>query len=102
MFVIKADIQLTDQSRKNPIQGNTYRPMLFFSDTIIRSGLLVLEPGELLEMTGHYKNRTIKIYFHEDLDTEKEFYPGCEFTLRAGGSALIGKGIVTAVPGKES
>ena len=99
MYQIRANIQLNDKHRKQKISGDTYRPLLYFSDTVIRSGLIVLETHEFLEMSEYYKNILIKIYFYEDLNCEREFFIGREFELKEG-SVLIGDGIITEVIGE--
>ncbi len=101
MFLIRADLFFDNKFRQIPITGNTYRPLLFFSDQIIRSGLIVLEADEVLEMTQSYNYRLIKIYFHKDLDTSKEFFVGRPFTMAEGGTAVIGRGVITEIIGEE-
>lgn len=101
MFLIRADIELDNKFRTIPITGNVYRPLLFFSDNIIRSGLLVLDEGEILEMNKAYRNRLIKIYAYKDLDILKTFYVGREFIMAEGGSAVIGKGKITEIIGED-
>jgi hypothetical protein len=102
MFLITANLDFKDAKRKNPIQGYTYRPLLFFG-TIIRSGLIVLDGNEYLEMGENYENRLIKIYFYKDLDVEKEFYVGRSFKMAEGSiqSGFIGTGIITEIIGVE-
>ena len=102
MFLIKADLTLSNEHREDPISGETYRPLLFFSNKVIRSGLLVLGENTSLQMDQAYKDILIKIYFHKDLDTTKEFYVGREFVLAEGGRAKIGTGIITEVFGEEA
>lgn len=101
MYSIIANIVLENEHRKTPIQGNAYRPLLFFSKDLVRSGLLVLDENEILEMDRAYDKRLIKLYFYKDLDTEREFYVGRTFTMAEGGSAVIGKGVITEVIGEE-
>ena len=101
MFAFKADIQLTNEFRKIPIQGNTYRPLLFFGNNVVRSGLFILDEGEMLQMDNAYKNRLLKLYFYKDLDVNKEFFVGKEFFIAESGRALIGKGVITAIIGEE-
>lgn len=101
MFAFKADIQLTNEYRKTPIQGNTYRPLLFFSDTVVRSGLVVLAENEVLQMDEAYKDRLLKLYFYKDLDVDKEFFVGREFFMGESAKNLIGKGVITAIIGEE-
>jgi hypothetical protein len=102
MFLIKANLDFNDSKRKNPIQGDTYRPLLFFS-IIIHSGLIVLDGNEYLEMGKSYENRLIKIYFYKDLDVEKEFYVGRSFIMAEGSieSGFIGTGIINQIIGIE-
>ncbi|MEY3240022.1 MAG: hypothetical protein RIR11_1460 [Bacteroidota bacterium] len=102
MLLIKANLDFNDAKRKNPIQGDTYRPLLFFG-TIIRSGLIVLDGNECLEMGKSYENRLIKIYFYKDLDVEKEFFVGRSFIMSEGGfeTGFIGKGVITEIIGIE-
>ena len=97
MFDIKADIQLTNKYRKQSICGNTYRPLIFFGDGLIRSGLLKLEEEEYLEMDRAYKNRIIGIYFYDDNFAEK-IYVGQEIVL-AEGPKEIGYGCITEILG---
>ena len=103
MFLLKANLDLTEKYRKRPIQGQTYRPILYFSNTCRRSGLIVLEPDEQLDMTLSYNDRLIKIYTHEDLDTNKEFFIGRQFIMAEGSplSGLIGQGVITEIIGVE-
>ena len=99
MFSIKADLQFSNTRRKRPISGEPYRPILFFSEGLNRSGLIVLAPGEQLEMDQAYPDRLIKIYFYKDLDVTKEFYPGRPFVMGEGG-APIGRGVITEIIGE--
>lgn len=101
MFLFKADLSFENTHRQTPITGNTYRPLFFFSDKVVRSGLIVLSDGESLEMTHSYKHRLVKIYFYKDLDVDGEFYAGRTFTMAEGGSAIIGRGVITEVIGEE-
>jgi|GEM_PF-4647373 len=98
MYQIRASIHLNDEHRKDPIRGTAYRPLLYFSDSIIRSGLLDIEDKPFLEMGKFYENILFKIYFHLDLDCEKEFFIGRKFDL-AEGSVLIGSGEITDIVG---
>ncbi len=101
MFLIKADLSFDNKFRQVPITGNTYRPLLFFSDKVIRSGLIVLEVDEVLEMTQSYENRLIKTYFHKDLNTDQEFFVGRSFIMAEGGTAIIGRGVISEIIGEE-
>ena len=98
MYQIRANIQLSDKNRQQKISGNSYRPLLYFSDSIIRSGLIVLENYDYLEMDKSYENILLKIYFYKDLDCSKEFFIGRKFELREG-SLSIGDGIITEIIG---
>ena len=100
MFDIKADIQLTDRYRKQSIRGNTYRPLIFFGDGLIRSGLLKLAKKEYLEMNGQYRDRIIGIYFYDD-DFAEKIYVGQEIIL-AEGSKEIGYGRITEILGAST
>lgn len=102
MFLIRVNLTLTNQFRKTPIRGNSYRPLLYFSNQLIRSGLLVIDEGEELKMDQKYDNRLIKIYVYRDLDTKGEFFVGRTFILSEGGTAgIIGEGVITEVIGEE-
>lgn len=54
-------------------------------------------------MTLSYNDRLIKIYTHEDLDTNKEFFIGRQFIMAEGSplSGLIGQGVITEIIGVE-
>lgn len=101
MFLIKADLTLSNEHGEKPISGETYRPLLFFSNKVIRSGSLLLRENTSLQMNQSYPGILIKIYFYKDLDTAEEFYVGREFVLAEGGSIKIGTGIITEVVGEE-
>ena len=73
MYHFKANIHLSDEYRKQEIRGSDYRPLLSFSSTIIRSGLIDLQNIPFLEMSKPCDNLLFKIYFYEDLDVENEF-----------------------------
>ena len=102
MYLFKANLAFQNDFRQKPITGNPYRPLLYFSNNVIRSGLLVLEKDEVFEMDQSYSDRLIKIYFYKDLDVEKEFFVGRAFTMAEGGTAIIGQGVITEVIGEES
>jgi translation elongation factor EF-Tu-like GTPase len=98
MYLFKANINLSDEYRKQEIKGNHYRPLLSFSNTVIRSGLIDLEDKPYLEMNKSYDDILFKIYFHEDLDVENEFFVGREFRILEG-NTFIGSGIISKVIG---
>lgn len=98
MFLIKADISLTNENRKPPIKGDSYRPLLYLPNNVIRSGLIFIDKNEVLEMTESYSNRLIGIYFYKDLDIDKIFKLGAVFNL-VEGSKIIGIGKITEVIG---
>ncbi len=97
MFSIKADLKFDSQERTKPISGTSYRPLLYFDQgKIVRSGLIVMEDNEVLEMHQVYNNRIINIYFYEDL--EQYFKIGQHFWM-AEGSSTIGQGIIVEILG---
>lgn len=98
MYLIRANIHLNNEHRKEPISGTVYRPLLYFSSSIIRSGLMDLEDKSSLEMDKSYENILFKIYFYSDIDCEKEFFIGRKFDI-AEGSNLIGLGEIVDVIG---
>ena len=98
MYLFKANIHLSDKNRTKEIKGNNYRPLLYFSNTVIRSGLIDLEERLSLEMNKPYNNVLFKIYFYEDLDVENEFFIGREFEILEG-STFIGSGIISEIIG---
>lgn len=98
MYLIKANIQLIDALRQRPLQGETCRPLLFFADNIIRSGLIFIQKEELLSMTEYYENRLIGIYFYKDIDYKNIFSVGAKFEI-AEGTAVIGYGEIVEVVG---
>ena len=100
MFYIKSNIKLTDVNRKNPLQGSTCRPLLFFSNGLIRTGLIIISPDETLDMTGIYHDRLIGIHFYKDINPFNDFVEGTGFDMREG-SLLIGTGIVTECLGED-
>ncbi len=101
MFSFKADITFVDVYRKNPVPGPTsYRPLLFFSDKLNRSGEIWIEKGELLEMNQTYKDLLITIRVYQDLDPYKEFFVGRTFVL-AEGVPVIGVGKITTIIGER-
>ncbi len=101
MFNIKADFIFTKEKESGPIiDQNPFRPLLWFSGSVIRSGLVVMEEGEVLYIKHQYYNRPIGIYFYKDLDTKKEFYPGREFKMTSG-LLEIGHGVITEVLGED-
>lgn len=99
-FNIIANIHLSDENRKQEIKGNNYRPLLSFSNTVIRSGLIDLEEKLSLKMNKSYDNVLFKIYFYEDLDVENEFFIGREFNILEG-TTFIGSGIISEIIGKQ-
>jgi hypothetical protein len=99
MFFIIADISF-NTLRSNPVTGNAYQPILEFSPTLLRSGLIVLEEREVLPMGAGYRNRRIGIYSYQDIDPVKEFYVGRPFLMKEGGFAYIGQGVITGVEGE--
>jgi hypothetical protein len=102
MFTFKADIVLVDVYRKTPIPGPTiYRPLLFFSDKLNRTGEIGIENGELLEMNKTYNGILITIRSYKDLDPFKEFSVGRNFILKEG-VPIIGVGKITQVIGEET
>jgi hypothetical protein len=103
MFLIKVNFTLENTFRKGAIRGDSYRPIFFFSNNLNRSGLIVLDEGEELEMTGLYENRLVKIYFHKDIDPHKEFYVGRKFIMAEGSPRIgkIGEGVITDIVGEE-
>jgi hypothetical protein len=98
VYLIRANIKLNNEHRKEPISGTVYRPLLYFSNLIIRSGLMDIEDKSFLEMDKFYENILFKIYFYSDLDCEKEFFMGRKFDI-AEGSNVIGIGEIIAVIG---
>jgi hypothetical protein len=101
MYNLRANIQLSNKYRKSDIKGNEYRPLLHFSDKIIRSGLIDLEYRDKLEMNKSYKNILFKIYFYLDLDCSLEFQIGRKFKI-AEGSTIIGYGEIVENIGEVS
>ncbi len=63
MYHFKANIHLSDENRTQEIKGDNYRPLLYFSNTIIRSGLMDFKNMAYLEMGKSYYNILFKIYF---------------------------------------
>jgi len=101
MFSFKADITLIDVYRTKPVPGpSSYRPLLFFSNNLNRSGEIKIEEGEQLEMNKTYNDRLITIWAHKDLDPYKEFFVGRNFVLKEG-VPVIGIGKITQVIGEE-
>ena len=76
-------------------------PNHFFGNNVVRSGLFILDEGEMLQMDNAYKNRLLKLYVYKDLDVNKEFFVGKEFFIAEGARYLIGKGVITAIIGEE-
>lgn len=99
MYEFRAIIQLTSRSRKKPLQGNCYRPILVFSPNILRSALLIISDGEFLDMDSYYENRTFRIYSYKDLDVYKEFTVDREFTI-LDATSVIGYGKITEIIGE--
>lgn len=99
MFIIKANIQFIDKYRQSAIRGNTYRPLLYFDNYVIRSGLIFIDNNELLHMDKSYNNRLIGIYFYKDLDYINIFKVGETFEIKEG-TVLIGFGEITEVIGE--
>lgn len=98
MYQIRANIHLKNEHRKDPIGGIVYRPLLYFSNSLIRSGLMDIEDNSSLEMDKSHENILFKIYFYSDLDCEKEFFIGRKFDI-AEGSNVIGLGEIVDVIG---
>lgn len=98
MYLFKANIHLSDENRKQEIKGKSYRPLLSFSNTVIRSGLIDLEEKLSLEMNKSYDNVLFKIYFYEDLEVENEFFIGRLFNILEG-STFIGSGVISEIIG---
>ena len=82
----------------NPLNGADFEILQI---NVVRSGLFILDEGEMLQMDNAYKNRLLKLYFYKDLDVNKEFFVGKEFFIAEGARYLIGKGVITAIIGEE-
>jgi len=95
MFYPTANITLNDTHTKTPLQGNTYRPILYFDDITPRSGLINIKEGEKLEMAKTYKNRELGIYFYDD-EVIRNLIIGKKFTMGEGAST-IGSGVITYI-----
>lgn len=98
MYHFKANIHLSNENRTQEIKGNIYRPLLYFSNTIIRSGLMDLKNMAYLEMGKSYDNILFKIYFYDDLDVENEFFIDREFKILEG-RTFIGSGVISEIIG---
>lgn len=100
MFAFKANLTFVNVYRTNPILAPFYRPLLFFSDKLIRSSELPLNIGEKYEMDRVYLDRIIKIPIHSDIDPFLEFYVGRKFVMKEGVAVVLGVGEITQILGE--
>ncbi len=100
MFLIRANIQFSNQFRKENIIADIYRPLLFFSKTVIRTSSIDFEGRQYFEMDKSYERVLLKIYFYSDLDCKKEFYIGREFAIGEG-TDKIGLGVIVEIIGDD-
>ncbi|MCC6723321.1 MAG: hypothetical protein IT258_02335 [Saprospiraceae bacterium] len=100
MFVIKANLTFVNVYRSKPLAPPFYRPLLFFSDKLIRSSEIPIAENEALNLDCTYDQRIVKIPVYKDILIEKEFFVGRNFIMKEGATAVVGFGEITEILGE--